>query len=149
VNTNIDKVAPRYRAHWDSLGLVLSGVCLVHCLMLPIVIGLFPLLGAGILGHQQFHQLLLFLVVPTSIAALWLGYRRHHRGYIIVIGTVGIVILSAVALFAHQVLDARGEILVASLGGVIVAISHIQNLREARKVPCARPDESGTDISTV
>jgi hypothetical protein len=138
-----ENLSPRYKVRWDGLGVLLSGICLVHCLVLPIAVGLVPLLGIGILGHQQFHQVLIFLVLPTSAIGLSLGYRRHHRSYILAIGIVGVAILVAIALFAHELVDSRAEIIIASVGGIIVASSHILNLLEARKTACS---EEGCNV---
>lgn len=33
------------RAFWDKIGLGLSGLCLVHCLLLPIAVSSLPWLG--------------------------------------------------------------------------------------------------------
>ncbi len=136
----INYLPHRYRAHWDGLAVLLSGICLVHCLAVPLIVGLFPLLGAGVLGHQQFHQALLYLVLPTSIIGLWLGYRRHYKYYIAVIGVAGVASLVALTLLAHDVVDSGTEIIIASTGGIIVALSHILNLVEARNAIC---DEAG------
>jgi hypothetical protein len=127
----------RYRAHWDGLAVLLSGICLVHCLLLPQIVGLFPLLGASILGHQQFHQVLLFLVLPTSVIGLGLGFRRHHKYYTLVTGAIGVAMLVAISLIAHDLVDSATEIIIASVGGLIVAASHILNFIETRKTSCA------------
>ena len=132
----INKLPHRYSAHWDGLAVLLSGICLVHCLAVPLIVGLFPLLVAGILDHRQFHQVLLYLVLPTSIIGLWLGYRRHYKFYIAVIGVAGVAILVAITLFVHDQVDSGTEIIIASAGGIIVALSHILNLVEARKTSC-------------
>ena len=57
----------------DSLGVLLSGICIVHCLALPLLLALLPFLGGSLLGGHSFHEYLLLAVLPVSLVALGLG----------------------------------------------------------------------------
>ena len=63
--------------HWLDLTAVgLSGLCLVHCLALPLVIALLPFLARYSDGHL--HLQMLTVVLPLSTLALTVGFRRHR-----------------------------------------------------------------------
>ena len=75
----------------DQVAVALSGLCLVHCLMLPFAIAILPFLADIDEGHL--HVQMLFVVLPVSGIALWLGYRRHGDRRIIIAGVAGLMLL--------------------------------------------------------
>lgn len=87
----------------DSIAVGLSGLCLVHCLALPLLIALFPLVGASfeLIDHTTFHQLILVAVLPTSALALGSGYRRHHHKPAALLGIAGVAALVFAAFALH------------------------------------------------
>ena len=61
----------------DKLAVSASMLCAIHCLFLPVILVVFPALGATLFGDELFHALLLWLIIPLSVIALSLGCRRH------------------------------------------------------------------------
>lgn len=120
----------------DSLAIALSGLCLVHCLALPALIALFPLLGASLIDHQSFHQIILIGVVPTTTVALGAGYLRHRRLPIALLGLAGIAALAyaAFALHARHAHDLETWVTVG--GGLLLAFAHVLNFRHCRHRRC-------------
>ena len=49
----------------DGLAIAASSLCAVHCLLAPLVVMLTPVLQVFGLTDDAFHQLLLFVVLPT------------------------------------------------------------------------------------
>ena len=60
----------------DGAAVALSALCLIHCLALPIVVAGLPFLAQFAEGHL--HLQMLVVVLPLSVVALGLGYRRHR-----------------------------------------------------------------------
>ena len=70
---------------FDRFGIALSGLCLVHCLALPLALALLPVLASSALGTlaqaEWFHAALLVPVVlvsggvlgPRALVVRWLG----------------------------------------------------------------------------
>ena len=58
----------------------LSLACLAHCLVLPAVLVLLPVMLAAPLGDELFHQVLLLAVVPISAIALSWGVKSIEFG---------------------------------------------------------------------
>ena len=52
---------------------------------------------------------MLWLVLPTSCVALFLGCRKHKRLSIAVTGIVGMAILVSVAFYGHEWFGVSGE----------------------------------------
>ena len=121
----------------DKIGLFLSGVCLLHCLITPIVVTLIPILSLSLsIEHIMFHTIMLWLVVPTSCIALFLGCRKHKKASIVIIGAAGMLVLISVALFGHDLYGHDNEKVVTTIGGLIIAFSHYLNYRACQSIVC-------------
>ena len=116
LNINLDKVAISF-----------SVVCAVHCLLLPIVVLLFPAISASILGSEDFHSLLLYFIIPSSVIALILGCNNHGKFYVYFYGIIGITILLAASIFGHDYLGETGEIIFTLIGTTIISFGHFKN----------------------
>lgn len=122
----------------DKFAILLSGVCLVHCLVAPIVITLLPIVSLNTMIEEVlFHQVLLWLVIPTSVVGLFLGCRKHRRLTIALTGGAGMAILISVATFGHSWFGITGEKWVTTLGGLVLALSHFLNYRACQAITCS------------
>jgi hypothetical protein len=130
----LDILYPSVRAakFLDRTAIGLSLLCLVHCLMLPIAIVLLPLIGVGLLGDHSFHQVLLLLVVPVSLAGIGLGFPHHKDVPVLLLGTGGMVVLLIVAIYGHTILPLAYEPWLTTLGGLTLAVAHFRNFRLCR-----------------
>jgi len=121
----------------DKLAILLSGACLLHCLLTPVLITLLPIISSSVfIEDVLFHQLMLWAVLPTSFIALFLGCRKHKQFSIAGTGVVGIITLVAVAFFGHEWFGITGEKIATSIGGLILALSHFLNYRACQNTTC-------------
>ncbi|MFT7218908.1 MAG: hypothetical protein ACI8Z1_000521 [Candidatus Azotimanducaceae bacterium] len=124
------------RSLLDTAAVVMSGICMLHCLALPVVMTLFPILNIAVLDESTFHLLMIVFILPASVVALTIGCRQHKDRLTLIFGVVGLSILTFTAVFGHDWFGMKGERIVTSLGGVILAIAHIQNYRRCREDDC-------------
>lgn len=120
--------------YFDRIAIALSAICIVHCLAVPLVVVVLPIIAISIGGNGHFHELMLWLVVPTSVAGFVLGYRVHGDFRIPAFGTAGIVLLVLSALWGHDRWLELLEILVTITGSVVLALAHWLNFREVRSL---------------
>ncbi|GGX34791.1 MerC domain-containing protein [Aquimarina muelleri] len=67
------------RINWDFIGLSASFLCVLHCMILPICIPFFPLIGLSFINNE-FHEILLITVsLIIAFIALYNGYKRFHN----------------------------------------------------------------------
>jgi len=125
-----------HRSILDGVAVFLSATCLLHCLALPILITLYPIAHSSILDEQTFHLVMLLLILPASLIALTIGCRTHKDVPTMVLGGIGLTVLTATALFGHDLVDIDGERLMTSIGGLVLAAAHIQNYRICRADHC-------------
>ncbi len=127
-----DKPAVHRQRTLDALALSLSGLCMIHCLALPLALTLFPIFASALVDDALFHAVLYLAVLPTSCLAFVLGYRHHRDPMLIAIGGAGLFILGFAAVFGHDLFGHSGERLVTSLGGLVLAAAHVINYRHSR-----------------
>lgn len=112
----------------DGVAMSLSGLCLVHCLALPVLAVSLPFLG--VLAEAEWvHWLFVALAVPVSALALFAAPGR--RAPALLAGAVaGLALLAAGAAGwpAHQY-----ETLLTVTGGLMLATVHALNWRRARR----------------
>ncbi|MCS6988283.1 MAG: MerC domain-containing protein [Chloroherpetonaceae bacterium] len=110
----------------DALGFSASAICALHCLAMPFVITLLPVIGLSFLAHPAFEASLIVSGLLIGALSLWHGYSKHHRSLL------PMAILSAgfglIALGHLEALE-RFEFFIVFFGASCVAVSHVLNHR--------------------
>ena len=83
-------ISVRFISWMDKFAVSTSTVCGIHCLSLPLVLGVFPAIGTTLLGGEAFHVWLLWAVIPLSLLALSLGCQKHKYISVLAIDLVGL-----------------------------------------------------------
>jgi hypothetical protein len=112
------------RQRLDRVGIMLSGLCAVHCLLGIVLVSVLGLGGEALLS-PSIHRVGLALAVLVGIITLGLGVLRHGRIAPLVIGGCGIALMTAGIMVSHGPLEA----LLTVAGVALVAAAHIRNLR--------------------
>lgn len=126
----------RFTPAMDRFAVAASTVCAVHCLALPLLLGVFPALGTSLLGQELFHRLLLWIVIPLSVVSLSLGCRKHGSRAVAVFGICGLTLLALAATIGHDVLGESGERIATLLGALAIAVAHTRNFLLCRQTNC-------------
>ncbi|HUF72020.1 MAG TPA: MerC domain-containing protein [Gammaproteobacteria bacterium] len=119
--------------HFDRVAIALSAICIVHCLAVPLLVALLPIVALSFGDSEHFHGVMLWLVVPTSLLGFVLGYRLHRRAGLVVLGTVGIIVLAAAAIYGHENWSEALEVTLSVVGSLLLAAAHWLNFREVRR----------------
>lgn len=120
----------------DRFSIGLSALCLLHCLAIPLLISITPVVATFAFADESFHIALIALVVPSSALALGLGCRKHRDLGIVGIGLIGLVILCMAAFSEALGLGEVGETVLTVLGALVVASAHLINYRACRACDC-------------
>ena len=124
-------------AAFDRFAVILSGICILHCLLAPVLLTLLPILSiSAFVEDLVFHQLMLWLVLPTSAVALVLGCRKHRNPVILITGAVGMLMLIIVAFWGHSIMMVSYEKLATTAAGLLLAFSHYLNYKACQDLIC-------------
>lgn len=121
----------------DVLAISISGLCVIHCLMMPLVLVLLPILSGSLFAGEEFHQFLIWVILPTSSAAFLLGCRRHKDTYVLMFGITGMLVLLIGAFWGHDLVGEWGERLLTVAGGLLLASGHVRNFRLCKHDHCS------------
>ncbi|MXP10034.1 MerC domain-containing protein [Pseudoblastomonas halimionae] len=123
---------------YDWVGIVLSTVCLIHCLLVPVLVAIAPFVGVTFLTqawleNEWFH--LAMLVPVFLVSGVVLGRRARRNALIGWLAALGLgAMLAGVSLgneLAEQLLTGGGAVLLVS--------AHIVNLRSHKPIKHTRP----------
>ena len=109
----------------DGAAVALSALCLVHCLALPLVVVGVPFLAQY--AETHLHYQVLIFVIPLSVVALGIGYRRHRDRRVIVGGAIGLLLLVIGATVAHTQLGLAADRIFTIVGSLVLATAHFFN----------------------
>jgi hypothetical protein len=97
----------------------------VHCLALPLIVAGVPFLAQYEQTHLHYQVLL--LVIPLSVFALAIGYRRHRNVRILAGGALGMLLLVVGATVAHTQLGLAADRAFTIVGSLVLASAHFFN----------------------
>lgn len=81
----------------DFVGMVASIGCAVHCAAMPFVIAYLPALGLNFLAKQAFHKWMAVGCFAIAFTAFIPGLRKHGRLTPVIIGSLGLLMISLAA----------------------------------------------------
>ena len=111
---------------WDKAAILLSALCLVHCLAIPIALLLGTASSQWLLDTEtEMHWLLLALAAPLSVVTLWHGYKKHNAKAILYFGTIGLTLMF---IGVSHLLGDQLEIVLTAIGVSLVLVAHVKNL---------------------
>ncbi len=122
---------------FDLSAISLSGLCLAHCLALPLAAAFLPALGAWSRA-EWVHGLFVAVAAPLTGFALWRVHLSHPLpGRLIVLALAGLVLLLIGAL---QWPTARWETPLTVTGSLCLASAHLWNWRRHQRLHAAKPE---------
>jgi len=157
-STNATNASKGHGHGWlDSLAISMSMICAVHCLLTPVLIALLPIISTTFWVHENFHLWMVFLVVPTTSLAVFMGCRQHRDKFVAILSMVGLCCIVGVAIYQYSFHAAQpladcgacpvcaqndsGSLWNATTlfncsGGLFLACSHFRNFRLCRRSSC-------------
>lgn len=114
---------PWIRHRLDRIGVALSCLCAVHCVLgLVIVAGLG--LGGGLLLDPAIHRVGLLLATLVAGVAIGLGALQHRRALPFVVAMTGLTFMGGALAVDHGIEEA----VLTIVGVSLVALGHVLNL---------------------
>ncbi len=113
---------------WDRIAVLVSGLCLVHCISTMLFVALLSS-AAGALLDPIVHEIGIGVAIALGLFTLGRGVLDH--GYIMpaAIGGLGLGIMAGAITIGHQGDHGGTEILFTMIGVGILALGHDLNYR--------------------
>ena len=106
------------RFNLDVIAMSLSGACIIHCLFLPVIISLLPLLEPW-LAQEWVHQVMVILAMPvTGLALMNIMQRQFLISLVMIVG----LMLLLLGAFVEGLHDYETSLTVS--GAIILASGH-------------------------
>lgn len=113
------------RVFFDKFGIMVTSLCAIHCILLPVILPVLPLLGLTAAHNHAFEGFVLLFTMVLGFITLFIGFHRYHRKlypfYALFLGG-----------FIYWQRDAWGheyEHFILVIGAVLVVGAHIMNMR--------------------
>lgn len=120
----------------DYAGVAASTICLVHCLAMPFVIALLPVVAAQFMESEWFHISLAFTILVFCLTAFVPGYIRHRDKRLVLIGAAGVGLVFFATFYARHVWGENVEIAIVTAGNIILVFGHLLNRRLSASACC-------------
>jgi hypothetical protein len=126
MGSSLTSARAELRHHADIAGAAASGICLIHCLLTPLLISLFPGLIPYLPGDAGFHRMLAVGIVLLGALAFIPGYRLHRRRSLLVMIGAGMSLVLMVAWQSGK-LGVVSELLLSIPGSLMLIGAHLLN----------------------
>ena len=111
----------------DRVGMLLSGVCMVHCVATPFLLAASPALAHFLPGDEIVHRLLSVGIVAAGAIAFVNGYRKHRRPSVLYLLLIGMSIILTTAFFGDLFPSHTVETCVTVFGSSFLVAAHYRN----------------------
>jgi len=118
-----------HRQFLDRFGAAGSLLCAVHCAVLPAALAVVPSLGLSFWLSDGVEEAVVMFVTLLGLFSLLWGYRRHRTMHALVLLLPGLALLWAGLLHGGLHHSQLPHAVVMTLGGVLVGLAHVVNLR--------------------
>lgn len=124
MDNKMSDALPSLRARLDRFGVILSGLCLIHCVAGVFLVGVLGI-GGGVLLDPDWHRWGLAFALVIGALTIGLGALRHGRFLPLMVGSTGLALMGGAVAVGHG----TEEVVLTVIGVLLVAIAHVINIR--------------------
>ena len=133
LDTEINTVEPRrvvaeektQNVVLDRIGIWVSSLCALHCLLLPLLLPIAPLVASSVFAEVWFERMILTFSILVGFAALFVGFHKYHRQlYPLYSLALGGLIYWNKDIFGHEY-----EPFTIAVGAFLIVAAHFTNMR--------------------
>ena len=128
---------PRYHPLVDRLGIWASALCVLHCILTPVVLSCSVVLAHLLPGDEVVHRSLAALIACLGAVALIRGYRMHRQSSVLLMMSAGLGCIFGAAWFGDNLPSHLWEIGITTAGSLLMIAAHRHNHRFCKL--CERP----------
>lgn len=126
----------------DRLGIWMSGLCALHCLALPVLIPLLPIISSAFFAQVWFERLILSASLLMGAIALFYGASRYHGRFY----PMGLLAAGGVIYWFKDIFGHHYEPFTIAVGAFLIIAGHWVNMRLCRRCKCCSSTVLATHI---
>lgn len=116
------------RSVLETLSVVGPVICLVDCVVIPLVLALLPLSGIHHIYHGVFDQALAFIVVAICAPVIGTGFFKHRRKRVLILMSLGFGMMFFANFLGHCIDDTLHTV-VTVVGSILLIKANLDNKR--------------------
>ncbi len=112
----------------DNIGMTASTLCAIHCAAVPVFFTSLPVFGLEFLANPWVEWGMILFALLIGVSAIGGSYLRMHRRPLpVLLLALGF----AVIILGHLFTNGWVEAVIVPAGGIIIAIAHFVNYKNA------------------
>jgi len=112
----------------DICGGVVSLLCILHCLLFPVLGALSTVYGFSLfIEEKQIAMAFVFLALTVGFFAFGSGFLQHRRFSPLILSSTGIALIAMATQLSEGALSAYAEPSLTIIGGVLLISAHVIN----------------------
>ncbi|HEY0264434.1 MAG TPA: MerC domain-containing protein [Granulicella sp.] len=116
----------RLHRHADTAGAAASTLCMIHCLLTPVILSVFPGIVSYLPGDAWFHRILAAGILLLGGAAFLPGLRLHRKLFLLAPIAAGMALILFVA-WSGESLSEHVEVMLSIAGSLLLITAHLLN----------------------
>ena len=124
----------------DQLGIWTSTLCVIHCLVTPIVLSVSAVSAHFLPSEERTHRTLAVVIASLGALALVRGYRSHRSLRVLLIMIAGLSCIFAGAFLGDRLPSHWAEVLITLIGSGFMIAAHRMNHTFCRNCICSHSD---------
>ena len=126
----------KVKAALELLAIIGPILCLVDCVVIPLLLMVLPLVGRHQIYHGVGDQILLLLVLAICTPTITVGFLQHKRKSVFVLMGLGCSLMLFVNFAGHGI-DETVHFLLTTLGSVLLIKANFDNRQYSKGTCCS------------
>ncbi len=122
----------------DQIGICASCLCMVHCLLTPIVLSLSAVSAHFLPSEERTHRFLAVSIAFVGALSLIKGYQRHKKRRIPLLMATGLAFIFGGAWYGDHLPSHATEVAITLIGSGFMIAAHRINHTFCRTCSCSR-----------
>jgi hypothetical protein len=124
----------------DQIGVWTSTLCVVHCLLTPVVLSLSAVSAHFLPSEERTHRTLAVAIAALGAIALIKGFRNHRSLRVLLLMVAGLAFIFGGAFWGDHLPSHATEVLVTLIGSGFMIAAHRANHTFCRDCSCSHSD---------
>jgi hypothetical protein len=109
----------------DKVGMGISFLCAIHCMVFPFVLAFIPSFGATVFFGNGFNILAVLISILIAGVSFLKGFEKHRRFYPTLIFSSAVILICVGIFVVPHTYDLPFMI----IGGTFIFLAHLLNLK--------------------